>query len=307
MHIPVLLDPVLFYLSPKKDEIFVDCTFGRGGYSKALLEAGAKIIAFDRDPTAISYADALKQEYGEKFSFIPEEFSTIGQHIGASSVDGIVFDIGVSSPQLDNAERGFSFLREGPLDMRMNPNKGRTAAEIIATLNEDNLANIFYLYGEEKASRKYARLICERRTQQPFLTTTDLASFIASHTKIFYQKGKKQIHPATLIFQALRIAVNDELNEFENALKVCDRLLKPQGRLVTVTFHSLEDRIAKHYAKENSFIPKISKYAKEEQKSQNYYTELTKKPVTATREEILQNPRSSCAKLRALMRTDCVG
>lgn len=301
MHIPVMLDEVLNYGAPTKGEAVIDCTFGRGGYSKAFLEKGCYVTALDRDPSAQDAAKILSDAYPKHFNLIETEFSKIADHFPPQSADIILFDIGVSSPQLDEAQRGFSFNKEGPLDMRMG-DTGRTAADIINNMAESELADIFYNYGEERASRKYARLICERRDVQPFETTSDLADFIKSKSRPA-PKGRKKIHPATLIFQALRIAVNDELGEFKTALEACKSLLKPGGRLVMVTFHSLEDRIAKQFSKIYSFVPKVSKYADDSEKVENIFQSLTKKVVSASREEALVNPRASSAKLRALKRT----
>lgn len=302
MHIPVLLSSILSYANPISGENVLDCTFGRGGYSQAFLEKGCHVTAIDRDATALKDANHLTDKYGNQFTFIQAKFSQIGELFSPQSFDIIVFDIGVSSPQLDIAERGFSFMKEGPLDMRMG-SSDITAADIINSYSEEKLADLIFKYGEEKRSRKIARIICESRKTKPFETTTELATLIADHTPKIYHK-KNKIHPATLTFQALRIAVNDELKEFETALESCHHLLIPQGRLLTVTFHSLEDRIAKTYFKENSFVPKQSKYAKEKIIADNLYELVTKKPVTATFEEIKQNSRASSAKLRVGVRTN---
>ena len=301
MHIPVLLNEVIAAANPTSTCHVLDCTFGRGGYSKAFLEAGCHVTALDRDDTACIYADDLLKQFPNHFTFIQEKFSNISKIFQPQAFDIVVFDIGVSSPQLDNAERGFSFNKSGPLDMRMG-SSDLTAADIVNTYEERQMMLLFFNYGEEKRSRKYAKLICEQRLIKPFETTNELADLIKDNTPKFFNK-KKKIHPATLVFQALRIAVNDELNEFETALNQCHHLLKPNGRLVTVSFHSLEDRIAKNYFKAHSFEPKQSKYAKEKIIADNLYQLITKKPVTASPEEIKSNPRSSCAKLRAAIRT----
>jgi 16S rRNA (cytosine1402-N4)-methyltransferase len=268
MHIPVLLNNVLNHATPQSGENVIDCTFGRGGYSRAFLQAGCHVTAFDTDATAQESADILSTDYPQHFKFIHSQFSKIADFCPPQSADIIVFDIGVSSPQLDNSERGFSFLRDGPLDMRMGNTK-KTAADLVNNLSEK-----------------------------------DLADLISKHSSHYTKTGRKKNHPATLIFQALRIAVNDELNEFQTALSQCKDILKPNGRLVMVTFHSLEDRIAKHYCKTYSFTEKTSKYAAVKPTPQNYYTLLTKKSETASDDEIKNNPRASCAKLRAVMRTD---
>jgi 16S rRNA (cytosine1402-N4)-methyltransferase len=305
MHIPVLLKPILNIVPELCSLSVLDCTFGRGGYSRAFLERGCFVTALDRDIEVKNHAELLKQEFSEQFNFILGRFSQIGHLFQDKKFDVILFDIGVSSPQLDQPERGFSFNKEGPLDMRMGESK-KTAADIINYESEETLANIFYHYGEETASRKFARLICSQRQSKLFETTKELADIIEKNSPKIFKKAKK-IHPATKIFQALRIAVNDELNEFEFALKECHHLLNPDGMLILVTFHSLEDRIAKNYLKENGFEHKQSKYEKNPQPQTNLYKILTKKPMTASDEELKMNPRASCAKLRIARRTYFTG
>jgi 16S rRNA (cytosine1402-N4)-methyltransferase len=295
------LNEVLETSKPIHYSRVLDCTFGRGGYSRAFLEKGCIVTALDRDSTAQPYADILSQEFGNQFTFIQKKFSNIGQLFLPQSFDIIVFDIGVSSPQLDDATRGFSFNKMGSLDMRMG-DSNLTAADIVNTYPEEKLADIFFYYGQERKSRKFAHLICDYRQHKLFETTTELASLIADNSPKVFNK-KKKIHPATLVFQALRIAVNDELREFETALNSCHKLLSTDGRLVTVTFHSLEDKIAKNYFKEHSFEEKQSKYAKETIEQTNLYENITKKPMTATDAEIKRNPRASSAKLRSAIRT----
>jgi 16S rRNA (cytosine1402-N4)-methyltransferase len=306
MHIPVLLENVLQIANPNNPLIKVlDCTFGRGGYSRAFLEKGCFVTALDRDETAQPFADALKNEFKDNFQFIQSKFSALGDLFEPQSFDIIVFDIGVSSPQLDEAHRGFSFGKTGVLDMRMGSST-LTAADIVNTYSAEKLADIFFYYGEERKSRKFARLICDYRIKKPFETTTELAELIAKNSpKVFHKK--KKMHPATLIFQALRIAVNDELNEFETALNRCHYLLKTGGRLLTVTFHSLEDRIAKNYFKTYSFAEKQSKYVTDKIQATNLYELITKKPITASETELKNNPRASSAKLRGAIRTDVAG
>lgn len=298
-HIPVLLQPIIELTGPLPDQAkILDCTFGCGGYSTYFLEHNAHVTAFDQDPSAKKYADQLSTSYPNQLTFIQDQFSNISSHCMAESFDVILFDIGVSSPQLDQADRGFSFMKEGPLDMRMS-GQGKSAADILNHETEEKLSDIFYYYGEERASRKYARLICERRLKAPFTSTLDLADFIRQHSPP-PKKGRKKVHPATLIFQALRIAVNDELNQFQIALDSTIGLLKPGGILIMVTFHSLEDRIAKQFVKQYSFVPKQSKYAPIEEREKNIFTALVKKPMVATDQEIQDNPRARSAKLRAL-------
>jgi 16S rRNA (cytosine1402-N4)-methyltransferase len=301
MHIPVLLNEVLAAAKPTDKCRVLDCTFGRGGYSRAFLEKNCHVTALDRDDTAKPYADILTAEFGDNFRFIQTKFSDIRSLFEPQSFDVIVFDIGVSSPQLDDATRGFSFNKTGALDMRMG-SSDLTAADIVNTYSQEKLADIFFYYGEERKSRRFAQLICDYRQEKLFETTTELARLIADNSPKFFNK-KKKMHPATLIFQGLRIAVNDELNEFEIALNECHRLLSVGGRLITVTFHSLEDRIAKNYFKLHSFEEKQSKYTSEKIAEKNIYTLIAKKPVTATTTEIKQNPRASSAKLRAAIRT----
>lgn len=300
-HIPVLLNEVLATSQPTDKCRVLDCTFGRGGYTRAFLEKNCYVTALDRDDTAKPYADILSSEFGDKFTFIQTKFSNIGTLFSPQSFDIIVFDIGVSSPQLDDATRGFSFNKTGALDMRMG-SSDLTAADIINTYPEEKIADILFIYGEEKKSRKIASLICQYRKSKLFETTTELADLIANNSpKVFYKK--KKMHPATLTFQALRILVNNELQEFEIAINQCHHLLSTGGRLLTVTFHSLEDRISKNYFKQYSFVTKQSKYAKEKTEPTNLYECVTKKPITATDAEIKQNPRSSSAKLRSATRT----
>ena len=300
-HIPVLLNEVLATSQPTDKCRVLDCTFGRGGYTRAFLEKNCYVTALDRDDTAKPYADLLSSEFGDKFTFIQTKFSDIGTLFSPQSFDIIVFDIGVSSPQLDDATRGFSFNKTGALDMRMG-SSDLTAADIVNTYPEEKIADILFIYGEEKKSRKIASLICQYRKNKLFETTTELADLIANNSpKVFYKK--KKMHPATLTFQALRIVVNNELQEFEIAINQCHHLLSTGGRLITVTFHSLEDRIAKNYFRQYFFETKQSKYAKEKTEPTNLYECVTKKPITATDEEIKQNPRSSSAKLRSATRT----
>ncbi|MEM6603923.1 MAG: 16S rRNA (cytosine(1402)-N(4))-methyltransferase RsmH [Pseudomonadota bacterium] len=305
LHVPVLLSEVLEFSQPREGEHLLDCTFGRGGYSSAFLQKDCQVTGIDRDPYAEEEAQKFHKDFPDLFGFKLSPFSRIGEMFPPQSFDIILFDIGVSSPQLDDGKRGFSFNKNGPLDMRMGSEQegGKTAADLVNSLSEKDLADIFFYYGEEKAAKKYARLICERRISKPFETTLDLADFIKENAAS-RSRGRSKIHPATLVFQALRIVVNDELNEFAVALEACKTLLRPGGRLVMVTFHSLEDRIAKQFAKENSFVPKISKYGKDDITDHiNYFEFLNKKPVTASPEEIKSNPRASSAKLRALKRT----
>ena len=294
-HIPVMLNEVLEALSPKDGEIYVDATFGNGGYSEAILKsANCKVIAIDRDPSVLKRADELKQLYGDRFEFRAGEFGQL-DNIIIENVDGVVFDIGVSSMQLDDDFRGFSFSKEADLDMRMS-SKGISAKDIINTSSEEDLANIIYNYGEEKKSRQIARKICQQREIAKIKTTTELAEIIYS----INPKKFGQIDPATRTFQAIRIAVNDELNQLEYGLKAASEIVKENGRVVVVDFHSLEDRIVKNFFNQNS--PKkvhTSKYNKS--KEEIDYTKIfsfSSKAIAPSSEECNQNPRSRSAKLR---------
>lgn len=245
-HVPVMLAEVLATLAPAADEIYVDGTFGAGGYSRALLQAAnCRVVAIDRDPDAARTAERLAQEFPGRFVFLAGCFSdmvTLLAAQGIHQVHGVVLDIGVSSMQLDEAARGFSFLRDGPLDMRMAQD-GMSAADIVNHTAEGDLADMLYRYGEERQSRQIARAIVQARTEAPITTTLQLAEIIRRAAR----GAKPGIHPATKSFQALRIVVNDELGELERALDAATELLAPGGRLVVVSFHSLEDRIVKQF------------------------------------------------------------
>lgn len=292
-HIPVMLREVLENLQPKDGGVYVDATFGNGGYSEAILKAAnCKVIAIDRDPNVAERANELHLIYGNRFEFCAGTFSQIATLI-KSAVDGFVFDIGVSSMQLDQAERGFSFSKEAPLDMRMSC-QGLSAADIVNSYEQEQLADLIYNYGEERFSRQIARKIVEYRTQKPIETTTELAQIIYS---VLHQKPG-QIDPATRTFQALRIAVNDELGELIGGLNAAAEKLAPNGRLIVVDFHSLEDRIVKTFFKENTTKKQhISKYAP----LQNRHTDLfafSSKAILPQEDECLFNPRARSAKLR---------
>lgn len=240
-HLSVMLPEVLGALSCAPGETVIDGTFGAGGYSRAILDTGAAVVAFDRDPTARRFAAPL--EASGRFRLIEDRFSTMADHLGLGSVDGVALDLGVSSMQLDEADRGFSFMRDGPLDMRMGAD-GPTAADLVNGLEQAELARIFWLYGEERESRRVASFIVRRRAEQPFTRTLDLAEVV--ERALGGRRGAK-VHPATRSFQGLRIAVNDELGELEAGLAAAERVLKTGGRLAVVTFHSLEDRIVKQF------------------------------------------------------------
>ena len=299
-HIPVMLNEVLETLSPKDGETYVDATFGNGGYTEAILKkANCKVIAIDRDPSVINRVNELKEIYGERFDFRAGTFGEIEDLID-TPVNGVVFDIGVSSMQLDDDYRGFSFSKEANLDMRMSM-KGTSAKDIVNTLPEEELANLIYQYGEEKKSRQIAKRIVEYRQNKEIETTTELADIIY---KVMPKKFG-QIDPATRTFQALRIAVNDELGQLEDGLKGALAVTKNEGRIVVVDFHSLEDRIVKTFFANNSAKKvHVSRY-KETEINSEYPLSFVSKVISPTDEECSTNPRARSAKLRyAIIRKD---
>ncbi len=300
-HIPVMLDEVLETLAPQEGDVIIDGTFGRGGYTKGILTAqeNCHVISIDRDPRVTPFVEEVSANYKDRFTFIKGCFGDMQPLLAnqnKTKADGIVLDIGVSSMQIDEAERGFSFRFDAPLDMRMSQT-GKSAADLVNTLPEEDLANLIYKYGEERLSRRIAKAIVTQRQEKQFKTTQELADIVRS----CYPKGYHKIDPATRTFQALRIAVNDELGELERALEQSLSLLNDNGRLVIVTFHSLEDAIVKNFLKEHSQPHKsFNKYRPEQQEtSDKAFTILTKKPLHASKEEIARNPRSRSAKLRA--------
>lgn len=304
-HFPVMLNEVLENLAPQAGGVYVDGTFGAGGYSKAILEdADCTVIAIDRDPNAKTHADDLKNNFGERFIFIQGCFGDaleLVQAAGFEQVDGFVLDLGVSSMQLDQAERGFSFRFDGPLDMRMAQD-GESAADLINSMPEEELANLIYKYGEERLSRRIAKNIVKERAQERIETTERLANIIRA---VVPRSPKDKIDPATRTFQALRIAVNDELGELERGLEAAQELLKDQGRLVVVSFHSLEDGIVKSFLYERA--GHSSNASRHLPPSQNQAGDITftlpkRRPVDAASSEIEKNPRSRSAKLRMAIR-----
>ena len=298
-HAPVLLNEVMDALQPRVGQTLVDGTFGAGGYSRALLGAGASVIAFDRDPTARRFAEGLP---GDRFRLVERRFSELDAETGAAAVDGVVFDIGVSSMQLDEAERGFSFMRDGPLDMRMAA-EGPTAADLVNETEPAELARILFVYGEERESRRIARAIARRREEQPFTRTLELAEFIEK--ALGGRRGAK-VHPATRSFQAIRIAVNEELSELEAGLAAAERALKSGGRLCVVTFHSLEDRIVKTFLSVRAGkTPAGSRHAPPmETAAAPSFQLLFNGAHAPSAAELAANPRARSAKLRAAVRTD---
>ena len=280
-HHPVMVDEILSYLAPEKLKTYVDCTFGQGGYSKKILEnTNCNIIAIDRDKDALEHAKLLKKKYPKNFIFCVNNFSRLDQVLKKNDIkkiDGLIFDLGISNTQLNNPSRGFSFSNNGPLDMRMDiENLDLTAQKIINEFDQHNLSDIFYYYGEEKNSRQIARKIIEFRKKKEISTTFELVELIK---KVNSYKKK---HPATRVFQALRIFINDELNELDITLKKSLLFLKKNGKIITVAFHSLEDKVIKNFFSRNKGLLKI----------------LTKKPVTPNEKEVKINPRSRSARMR---------
>ena len=326
-HIPVLLSEVIESLGPKDGELYIDGTFGAGGYSRAILEAAnCRVLGFDRDITAVRAAATLCQQFPGRLRVINRAFSEMEEFgrieetpndqplISGPFVDGVVLDIGVSSMQLNEAERGFSFQKDGPLDMRMSAaidpltgqatDAGTSAADFVNTAGEDFIANVIYAYSEEKKSRWIARAIVKARTEKPFTRTLELADLVL---KVFHGRKVDGHHPATRTFQALRIYINDELGELARGLAAAERMLKPGGRLVVVTFHSLEDRIVKRFI--NSRMGKESRGSRHfpEQSIKSTrpsFQIVNSRPLTPSKGELDLNPRARSARLRSATRTD---
>ena len=296
-HIPVMLAEVLAALSPRAGETIIDGTFGAGGYTRAILDAGADVIAIDRDPDAIEAGRVLAAEAGGRLRLVHGRFSALDE-AAPGPVDGVVLDIGVSSMQLDEAGRGFSFRHDGPLDMRME-RQGPGAADVVNRFKAGDLARIFGFYGEERHAGRVARMIEKRRAQRPFERTRDLAEAIEG---VLGRKPGDRIHPATRAFQGLRIFVNDELGELARALFAAERALKPGGRLVVVTFHSLEDRIVKRFLADRSGRASGSRHLPATAERQAVF-EAGGKVVAASEAESEANPRARSAKLRMARRT----
>ena len=301
-HVPVLGREAVAMLQPRRGGIYLDATFGAGGYSRAILDVeGTRVIGIDRDQSAIAGGFDLVDRSDGRLTLVEDRFSHLAEVCaaeGVAAVDGVVMDVGVSSMQLDQAERGFSFRLGGPLDMRMG-HDGPTAADVIARASEADLANIIYIFGEERHSRAVARAIVAARKEAPIATTRALADIVS---KVVWSKPG-EIHPATRTFQALRIFVNEELDELHLALAAAERVLKPGGRLVVVSFHSLEDRIVKNFLVERSKSGGGSRHLPEIAQAAPSFVSLTKRPVTAGDDEISANPRARSAKLRAAERT----
>ena len=302
-HIPVLGRQAVGMLQPRAGGIYVDATFGGGGYSRTILDtAGTRVIGIDRDRSAATAGFDLVDRSDGRLTLFEDRFSNLAEICaaqGVDAVDGVVMDVGVSSMQLDEAERGFSFRLDGPLDMRMG-HAGPTAADVIAKASEADLANIIYIFGEERHSRSLARAIVAARRQAPIATTRALADIVA---KVVRSKPG-EIHPATRTFQGLRIFVNEELDELHLALSAAERVLKPGGRLAVVSFHSLEDRIVKNFLVERAKAGGGSRHLPVIAQAAPSFHILTKRPVTPDEDEVAANPRARSAKLRAAERTE---
>ena len=303
-HIPVLLDEVVKALAPRDGAIFVDGTFGAGGYSKALLAACAcRVVGIDRDPGAVEAGRELAKHYDGRLQVLAGRFGDMVPllaEISLSKVDGVALDLGVSSMQIDQPERGFSFQKDGPLDMRME-RQGPSAADLVNTASEAELADILWRFGEERFSRKLARAIVADRRAEPFTTTGQLAALV----RRVVPAAKDGIDPATRTFQGLRIAVNDELGEVERGLKAAERLLAPGGRLAVVSFHSLEDRLVKDFLKgESGMAARPSRHMPMQDAKRPRFRLVAKKPITASASELAANPRARSAKLRVAERLE---
>jgi len=302
-HIPVLGRPAVDFLKVRDGGVYIDGTFGAGGYSRAILAAAdCKVIGIDRDQNAIALGADLVENAKGRLTLTEDRFSNldaIAREAGYDFVDGVVLDLGVSSMQLDAATRGFSFRLDGPLDMRMS-GEGADAADVVNTASEGDLADIIFTLGEERHSHAVARAILKARAVAPIETTRQLAETVASVVR----SRPGDIHPATRTFQAFRIFVNDELGELARALGAAERILKPGGRLVVVSFHSLEDRIVKMFLTDRGESRGGSRHAPEVKRMAPTFRPITKRPATADDDEIARNPRARSAKLRAAERTE---
>lgn len=308
-HISVLLNEVVQSIAPEENDIIVDGTFGRGGYSRAILNACSTctVYGIDRDPEAVTVGKAMEQEFPNRFFMLEGCFGsmdTLLNNANITAVNGVMLDIGVSSPQLDDGERGFSFRYDASLDMRMSK-QGRTAADIVNETEEEELANLIYQYGEEHASRRIAKAIVTARSTKEITRTGELADIIRS---VVPKTGKTD--PATKTFQALRIAVNDELGELERGLQAAENILAPQGRLAVVSFHSLEDRIVKQFMRKHSGEkPSVSRYAPALSPASSSslpdapFSLPKKSSIKPSKQEEKENPRSRSSRLRIAIRT----
>ena len=304
-HHPVMVNEVLELLTPRDGEIFLDGTAGRAGHSQAILAAAdTQVICLDRDPEAIAAIAALARERIHLYQTPFSQMEAAIAALGFAAVDGVLLDLGVSSPQLDKATRGFSFSKDGPLDMRMDPAQGRSAGEIVNTFNQEELANLIYEFGEERRSRAVARAIVKARQQGPIARTMELADIVRSVVRSAPSSG---IDPATRTFQALRIFVNDELGELDQGLKAALKILRPGGRLVVISFHSLEDRRVKQFFREKSGRSKaVSRHLPQpdDLSRRPFLIPLTGRARKASAEECARNRRARSALLRGALRTE---
>jgi len=301
-HIPVLGPQAIGFLNVRTGGVYIDGTFGAGGHSGAILATpGAQVIGIDRDRAAIADGFDLVEQSEGRLTLVEDRFSRldeIADEFGHTSVDGVLLDLGVSSMQLDDAARGFSFRRDGPLDMRMGA-EGPNAADVVATASAQDLAAIIATLGEERHARAVARAIVAARDKSPIRTTGELADIVARVVR-----GPRDIHPATRTFQALRMFVNEELSELSMALAAAERVLAPGGRLVVIAFHSLEDRVVKTFLSDRGKPPRGSRHRPEVTAPPSSFRLLTPRPVTPDAAEVAANPRARSAKLRAGERTD---
>lgn len=303
-HMPVLLDEAIAGLAVREQGFYVDCTFGRGGHSRAILNQlgpDGRLLALDKDPQAIASIEAQRLADDPRFTLVQADFSELVEVVGHNCerdvVDGILMDLGVSSPQLDTPERGFAFLEDGPLDMRMNPDSGVSAAEWLQQVPEETLANVLYKYGEERFSRRIARAIVQRRIKQPLTRTRQLAELI-EHT---VPKRERHKHPATRSFQAIRIEINQELDRLVKSLEQSLELLGPGGRLAIITFHSLEDRIVKQFIRRESKATPLPKGLPVRERDTNLRLKALGK-ARPSRLEVMANPRARSAIIRVAER-----
>ena len=298
-HEPVLRSEVLRVLEPRPGRIFLDGTLGGGGHSEGLLAAGARVVGLDRDKDALEFAGSRLSVFGDRFQAVHGNFADAAENPSVRSFapfDGVLLDLGVSSHQLDSAERGFSFRHDGPLDMRMDPTVGETAADILNTAPESELERIFREYGEEPLSRRAARVVVSERDRLAFSRTAQLAALIE---KVLPRRGRT--HPATRVFQALRIAVNDELGALRRALETIPALLRGGARFAVITFHSLEDRIVKSFFRSGSeeWLDR-PEWPAPRRNPDRCFLDLTRKPLEPDAEEVKRNPRARSARLRAV-------
>ena len=306
-HIPVLLHEALDALCIRSDGIYLDCTFGRGGHSRAILaslDEGGRLIGFDRDPSAVAAARDLAEK-DSRFEIVHTAFSELESaldSIAIARVHGVLMDLGVSSPQLDQAERGFSFQVDGPLDMRMDPTSGQSAADWIARADTDEIADVLWVLGEERVSRKIARAIAEARKVEPIVTTAQLSKIVSDAQP----KKDQNKHPATRTFQAIRLHINEELSEVEQGLEAAVKRLEVGGRLAVISFHSLEDRLVKRTLRDASRLPKGDPRMPLPDSVAKPRMRLMGKAIKASTGELRMNPRARSAVLRVAERTEAI-